>query len=301
MLSVVKVLICSINYSSYHWHDALELIYVMQGTLHINLSEQTHLLGRDMIVVVNSNENHRIFNGSEDNRVLIVQLDRAWCEKILPDFSFVFFWCCSTYHETDQPEKYRQLKQLLLSFVHTNLQIANANYESRVQESANELLSYLASGFDFIRFGQRTSGMREKQVLRIKQMYEYVVDRNYQVSLSELADRFNVSLYHISHALQEWFGYSFQHLLNYSKGQHAVKLLLGTDKQISVISEESGFSDPKYVIKYFRDNYHCTPKQFRRMYRINADTAQDAAQYTVFPAADYIALLSLEDNDEIPS
>jgi len=213
----------------------------LQGSLHINLSEQTHLLGKNMVVVVNVNENHRIFDGSEDIRVLLVQLDKALCEDILPDFSYTFFWCCSTYHETDQPAKYRQLKQLLLSFVRTYLQPASANYENEMQEQANELLSYLASSFDFFRFGRRTSEMKEKQALRIRQMFEYVVERNYQVSLSELAERFNISFYHMSHALQEWFGHSFLHLINYSKGERAVKPLLGTNKRISVISNESGF------------------------------------------------------------
>ncbi|MCS4481211.1 helix-turn-helix domain-containing protein [Clostridium botulinum] len=43
-----------------------------------------------------------------------------------------------------------------------------------------------------------------------------------------------------------------------------MKLLLDTDKTISEISEELGFSHTRYFNKHFKKHYKCTPMQYRK-------------------------------------
>jgi len=66
--------------------------------------------------------------------------------------------------------------------------------------------------------------------------------------LKNLAEETDISLYHLSYDIKDKFGYIFQELLHYSRGEHAARLLLGTDKRIAKVSAESGFSDPKYPL-----------------------------------------------------
>jgi AraC-like DNA-binding protein len=288
----LRAFVCNVRHIPYHWHDAVEIIYVLAGSLQIHLSDETHLLSKTMIATANANEIHKMRQiGEVENRVLVVQIDRSWCEQVLPDFPFTFFWCCSTYQDTTEPDsKYLQLRRYLHALVRTLLQPPQ-DHLTGIRELVRELLSFLSSDFDFIRLGSGLDDPRDKQVIRIKQMYEYVVERNYQVSLSELAREFNLSLYHMSHTLSDRFGLNFQALLNYSKGEEAARLLLGTNMRITDISHECGFSDQKYLVKYFHEHYHCTPTQFRKAYRVDQHAIPEAFRYQTYPLVCYDTLL----------
>jgi AraC-like DNA-binding protein len=292
----IRAFACSVKHIPYHWHDAVEIIYVPVGSLEISLSDETHHLGKNMIAIANAHEIHRMRQvGTEENRVFIVQIDRSWCEQVLPDFPFIFFWCCSTYQDlVESGDKYQQLQQYLHALLRTMAQPARDRCEERILELVKKLLIYLSSDFDFIRLGLGPDEPREKQAARIKQMYEYVVACDYQVSLSELAQEFNLSLYHMSHTFSERFGMSFQALLNYSKGEAAAKLLLGTDMRVTDISHECGFSDPKYLAKYFNEHYQCTPTQFRKMYRVDLQKDPGAVLFEIYYLAECEALLNEE-------
>ncbi len=63
-------------------------------------------------------------------------------------------------------------------------------------------------------------------------------------------------------------GTSFKELVNIVRVDESIKLLLDTDKTISDISLDVGFSHARYYNKSFKDHYNCTPLQFRKKYYI---------------------------------
>ena len=46
----------------------------------------------------------------------------------------------------------------------------------------------------------------------------------------------------------------------------AVVLLVGTNRSVTDIALETGFSTASYLILCFREQYHMTPAQFREVY-----------------------------------
>ncbi|HHW11114.1 MAG TPA: hypothetical protein GXX29_14215 [Firmicutes bacterium] len=191
----IKAVVWSVGHYPYHWHDALEVVYILRGSITINLSEETHSLGEKMIAVINTNEIHRIESFDDKNRILIVQMDRAWCEKLLPDFEYNFFWCCSTYSKNDDQCNYKRFIDLLLSLVR---EMAQHSTKEILELRALALLEHAAANFDFIRCGPGFDAISEKLHKRIKQMYKYVLDHHYQVSLKDLAQQFGINLFHMS-------------------------------------------------------------------------------------------------------
>ena len=63
-------------------------------------------------------------------------------------------------------------------------------------------------------------------------------------------------------------GTNFKELVNNVRVDESIKLLLDTDKTISDISFDVGFSHTRYYNKSFKDYYKCTPLQFRKKYHI---------------------------------
>ena len=93
-------------------------------------------------------------------------------------------------------------------------------------------------------------------------------------------------------------GASFSELVNIVRVDESIKLLLDTDKTISDISLDVGFSHARYYNKSFKDHYKCTPLQFRKKYdlpeekfdsfkQINTLDLSDSLQYFSFYLEDY--------------
>ncbi|NPV91940.1 MAG: AraC family transcriptional regulator [Firmicutes bacterium] len=268
----------------YHWHSAVEIILVLEGKAEVTLCGEAHLLKEGGVAVVNVDEPHRIKKNGRDNRLLFVQIDPSFCRSVDPEFEYVLFQCCSTYHEAEAPEKYRRLKEHLARLVLLLDEEAGPNHEASVKFCLEELLVYMTHSFDYLRYGAGTRRIGNRLVRRYRQIYEYTrqkpVVRN---SLAELAKAAGITQQHMSGDIKEKYGYSLRELINSGYCMQAARLLLSTDGMIYEISAECGFSDPKYLIKSFRQFYHCTPSEFRRRHKTRPEGLAAQTQFEEFP------------------
>lgn len=269
----VKGFVGNVGRYPYHWHGALEIVQVLKGSVNISMGNDDLLLHENDIAVVNMDELHRLTGDGEDE-ILFIHIDDSFCHRVLPDNRYLFIFCCSAYHEAQAPEKYTALKDHITRL----LQALNEDQrgEGKKSEESKEnikrilasMLGYLTYNFDFLRWGYGTAPFDEKIVERLRQIAEHASSGlEVQLSLKKLAAEAGVSLQHLSHDIKAKFGLTFLELLYYSRCAHAAKLLLSTDKRIIDIALECGFSDVKYLIKHFKQNFKHTPSEFRKMYR----------------------------------
>lgn len=78
----------------YHWHDTLEIIQVLKGSINIDVGDHNLTLHENDIAIVNMGELHRITKTHEDNKILFIQIDGCFCSSVLPDDEYLFFYCC---------------------------------------------------------------------------------------------------------------------------------------------------------------------------------------------------------------
>jgi AraC-like DNA-binding protein len=280
----VKAFVRNITAYPYHWHQAPEIIYVLKGRSYLDIGGETHLLEKDHIGVINGNEPHRIYMSGEENRLLMVQIDPDFCLRWNPDYRCTFFYCCTSYHEAKTPEKYQILKNHLRHLVYLLNQEPGNKRQADVENCLREILAHLTDNFDYLNFGPGTKAFVEKQAKRFKKIYRQILSfPNQKQGLKAFAQEAGVTLQHLSNDIKDKFGYTFQELLYYSKCQHAARLLLNSEKLIPQIASECGFSDPKYLIKHFKLNYHCTPSEFRKMYKADEETLASQVRYEEIP------------------
>ena len=262
----VKTFVANVEYYPFCWHNSLEIIQVLKGSVNICIGNDDLILGEDDIAVINIGEIHRIFNGSSDNRVRFIHIDPSFYSNVLPDNRYSFIYCCSPYHEKQVPKKYRILKNYITDLINE----INAGEEniSNVEPVLREMLIYIDYNFDFLRWGYGITPFDEKRVERLRQIAEKAVSvHEVKQGLKDLAEEVNISFYYLSHDIKDKFGVSFQELMYYSKCERAAKLLLSTDERIIDIALECRFSDVKYLIKYFKIIFKCTPSEFRKKYK----------------------------------
>ena len=83
------------------------------------------------------------------------------------------------------------------------------------------------------------------------------------LSNSEVAARFGYHSYYLNKLFAAHFGQTIHVYLNRRKLRFAKQLLLSTDKSISQIAAEAGFSSAAWFSEYFRENTGVSPSRFR--------------------------------------
>ena len=89
-------------------------------------------------------------------------------------------------------------------------------------------------------------------------------------SEKEAAKVCGYSVSYFSKLFNHTFGQSFRDRLLKVRLDHAVKLLLTTDMNITSLSSAAGFSSVSYFIKRFRESYGMSPKN--TFHRLTANT-----------------------------
>jgi len=104
----------------------------------------------------------------------------------------------------------------------------------------------------------------DKNAEIITEMKEYIA-ANYQdgITLSEMAQRFNLSSGHLSNLFHQETGEIFSDYLNMIRLNKAKELLKITDDKIYQISDQLGFNDAYYFSSWFKKQVGASPTTYR--------------------------------------
>lgn len=104
-----------------------------------------------------------------------------------------------------------------------------------------------------------------EMIKRISEVCEYV-NRNYgdDIKVSEMAEMTNLSYSYFSRVFKQYMNKSFSEYLSYVRISNAERILSSTDKAITEVAMECGFSATSYFIKQFKQQKGISPKQYRK-------------------------------------
>ena len=90
-----------------HFHQDVELIYVLEGEMELKVEEDTFHLKQDDVVVVNANKKHT-YKCSEDILMASFYISFQKLSSFLEN-NLILFWCNSTIDKDDSYEEIRKL------------------------------------------------------------------------------------------------------------------------------------------------------------------------------------------------
>lgn len=146
-----------------------------------------------------------------------------------------------------------------------------ASGETYAEEYAHHLMcAILTQSWYVAHHGSgRMAQLPEPHVLgeRTKQYIDEHYTQN--ISLSDIANALNVSVYYMSHIFKDMSGYSpMQYLLRRRIGE-AQTLLITTDLSITRIAQIVGYDTPNHFTAQFIKNTGISPRKYRQTYIIN--------------------------------
>lgn len=286
-----------------HWENAIEIVYVLKGKIQIAINEEKFELEENEIEIINVDEVHKISSKDSNNRVLVFHIDQYFFEKYYNDIENMFFYTNTSDKGVQESEEYDQLRTFL-SIILCEFVQKNDNYDEEIESTLVKLLYFLINNFHYLMYEQEELKENGEQLDRYHRIAKYIFNNyNNNITLQDIADKEFLSTYYLSHEIKYATGYSFTDLVNVTRVQESVKLLLDTDKSISEISEEIGFSHARYFNKNFKLYYKMTPLNFRKKNKLDEKTYEAHKKINMYPlkeAFDYV-LYYLEDYDRFNS
>lgn len=129
-----------------------------------------------------------------------------------------------------------------------------------------------------IQYDALSSKVKKESQKDILKVIAYI-DNHYKenLTLEVLARHIHMNTFYFSSYFKKHMGLNFKDYLNKIRIQHAVTLLITTDKRSYEIAEEIGFKDTRYFNEVFSRIYGKTPTAYRREFlngrqTLNRDT-----------------------------
>lgn len=295
----VSISLASITSYPLHWHDTIEILYVLKGTLKVTITSDSYNLIEKDLEIINIDETHMISSEDSNNIVLIFHIDPYFFEKYYSDIENMIFFTNTTEDNAQEGEAYEELRTFLSKIVCEAVQKQD-NYDEEIESVLINMLYHLINNFHYLMYENEEIKEKEDLLARYHRISKYIVNNyNDNITLNDIAKHEFLSTDYLSHTIKDVTGHSFTDLLNLNRVEEARKLLLDTDKTISEISDEVGFSHIRYLNKHFKLYYNSTPFQYRKKYQISEEKFESEKIIKYFDLKESLQYLTyyLEDYD----
>lgn len=233
-----------------HWHHSLELDFIDQGHINLNLRKKQYTLVTGHLFLINYRELHNIVPLQITNisRLLI---SANFIEKCLPDFANLRFDI--TQDGFDQSQLLTHMRNIKKLYQNNDVRTQLLIY-SELYQILHQLVTTAV-----------IPAPLETNYSDIASILE-LIRKNYdsQLNVSKIASTFNLENRQFEQFFQAQVGLSFQQYLLNLRLDHAQQQLIHSDLKIIDIAFNNGFESAGNFIKAFQSIYRLTPAQYRR-------------------------------------
>lgn len=241
----------------WHFHPELEFIFVIEGQTRLEMQGRNDLLKKHDVVLINAGTQHAI-HVQEKAIVCVVNYSWQLLSTMLGGEESVFA-CNSAAEHKRSYLKLQAIFQQLVYHAVSRKHKTNCIEQSLLYRLLDELVEYYLQG---------TRLHDSQEDLRLHKILRYV-GANFQsnISLSALADEMFVSTSTLSRFFRKKTGIYFADYVNQVRLDYAAQELGRTDKNVTQIAVDSGFSNLSAFNRVFREIYGMTPSDYRKKSR----------------------------------
>lgn len=252
-----------------HWHNAVEMIMPLQNGFTVCADNKVFELGERDFILIPPGELHSL-SAPENGRRLILQCDSSVLSgssalsSLSPVFSEIFL--INSHSDKE-----------LGSFVKKTMLDIYDQYFSEGELSRAKIYLKILNLITAIReaqligYEEKLSQVYEKSPeysQKFALVYKYI-DQNYMydISLDKLSSIAGYSKYHFCRIFKHFNSVSYIDYINSKRTKAAEKLLLEPEIPITEVAMRSGFLSLTSFNRIFKNIKHCTPSEFRKMYK----------------------------------
>ena len=257
---------CTGHLCYWHIHDECEFIMVTGGKEYLFANENDeykYVVEEGDIIFVNSRVPHRTRSFDDTHDVLLqttLSANTNSSYKYL--YRYINYASSSVVLFKKGTELNTKLTECFNKIIEENT-LRNKSYDLFIKSYVVNIFALLHRN-NVIKNPQEYFNLR--YINKIIPVLDYV-NENYSenISLEYVSSILNVNKSHFCRIFKQATNVPFIQYVNFVRTYNAAKLLLKTDKTISEISEETGFSSQSYFAKEFKNNIGCTPNTYKKM------------------------------------
>lgn len=249
--------------SALHYHNGYEMYFLLDGKRNYLTHNNIFSLTPGCVTLTKPHYIHGT-NGDLYERIVINFTDE-FLEKFFIGDTVKKLKSCFTVHmiSSKATENTPRIKELFMQIYNT--------FESKVENK--DLLLALSLAELLTLCGSLTNKIENENYSnfpkKIQDIIQYLSDNISSVrNLDQIAEKFYISKYHLSHLFKSQTGFSLIDFLIKTKISHSMHLLQYTDKSVVEISELCGFESSSYFCIVFKDKLKMTPLSYRKLVNV---------------------------------
>lgn len=269
-----------------HYHLDIEFLYVLRGRILLKNGYCRYELQEGDIFTNSGHELHGMTALTEDNVVAVIHISSHYFSQYFPNLNKA---CYRTYSRKAGDARHDVLRGLLLQIL-LKYVTAAFNYKSECAYLMGDTIKHLNKYFNLFTFDKDMVVGFDRgdpvAIERISRICQYIY-QNYAetITLEDLSEMEHLSPFYLSHLIKNFTGMSYRELLCFARVEWSELSLLGSDKKVSQIAREVGFSTTSYYRKYFEKWFGATPEEHRRRYLPKIKSSLHPAVYDDLPAS----------------
>lgn len=240
-----------------HFHPELEVLFLIDGQADVRIKDSMYTMKNEDVIVINSGVMHEI-RCRENSIICAAKYSYSLIAEVLENRNSIFL--CNSVIDTEKD--FHKIREIFHDLI---FQYIRQSHKTVCYQ--NSLMFMLLDELiEVFQMPEHMAAAKENENdVRLQQIFQYV-SRNFRtgVSLSQLADSLFVSTSTMSRFFKKQTGIYFADYVNQMKCRYAVHDLLYTEKNMTKIALDCGFSNPSAFNRIFRDYYGTTPLEYRK-------------------------------------
>jgi YesN/AraC family two-component response regulator len=247
-----------------HWHKEIEMIYVETGMATISVDSKMLAINQGEVMIINGGAAHFYADITKHGKVWVIK----FCKDILMNVNFSKEnnnHISKLYDHTFMCTSDENLRKIIS-------EILNSRYddyqECYIISKLLEFTVYILRDSKIIFNTFSTVEASNSKFLTV--ILDYINENSAKdINLQMLADYLGFSVYYCSKYIKKNTGMNFIEYLNAVRIVNAEVLLLNTDKNITEIALETGFSSSSSFNRVFKKIKGKCPKEYRKSLKNN--------------------------------
>jgi AraC-like DNA-binding protein len=249
-----------------HWHEDIEIIYLVEGHVKVGISNDIYNLNLGDILFIGSGAVHCFFEERELSTRVVIQFRMSIYDNFLygnEDTKTIRPTFNKSMHLTPGTQIHslmeKQIQELMVE--HSEEKDGYKLFlKGRLYDLAGILMRYMPKGV----YSPEAENQQMEKLKKLSKVFQYV-EENYQnsINLEVISKVAGFSKYHFSRFFKVNAGLTFLNYLNNFRITKAEWLLYYDKSSILEVAYKSGFNSVKTFNRVFRCLKGCAPMEYR--------------------------------------
>lgn len=249
-------------YTAPHWHNGLEILYLLEGSEDCYLGEEECIrMKKGDFLVINSRVVHSV-QCPRQCREMLIQIPYPMMKRFIPQIDGLEFVC-----EKITGKKQRMDTFMVESALSTLAELHPFQSPEETLEFYSQiyhLLAVLVKDFSVSVTSDKME-ISEKYMERLGMITSYVKEHYMEeISLQEIARLVSLNPDYFTRFFKKYMGMTFLDYVNSVRMEHVVRDLQRTDLSVQKLLEIHGFTNYKLFMKMYKSRFESTPGKMRR-------------------------------------